>query len=57
MPYNKSDAEDMLISLIGYKKYGRKHGESQFTKIFQNYYLPKKLIQDPILKIFKIHLK
>jgi N-acetyl sugar amidotransferase len=42
MPYNKSEAEDMLISLIGYKKYGRKHGESQFTKIFQNYFLPKK---------------
>lgn len=46
MHYNKSEAEDYLINKIGFKKYGRKHGESLFTKIFQNYYLPKKFGYD-----------
>ena len=31
---------------MGYKEYGRKHGESVFTKFFQNYYLPKKFGYD-----------
>ena len=28
-----------LKDKVGYKEYGRKHGESRFTKFFQNYYL------------------
>lgn len=40
--YDKNDALNMLQSVIGYKPYPRKHGESIFTKVFQNYYLPEK---------------
>jgi N-acetyl sugar amidotransferase len=42
MPYNKGEALKFLKEKINYKEYGRKHGESRFTKFFQNYYLPKK---------------
>lgn len=42
MPYNKAAALEELKSTVGYKPYQRKHGESLFTKLFQNYYLPKK---------------
>ena len=42
MPYNKDEALKFLKEKINYKEYGRKHGESRFTKFFQNYYLPKK---------------
>lgn len=40
MPYNKPKAMEELVRTMGYKEYGRKHGESIFTKFFQNYYLP-----------------
>ena len=45
MDYNKSKA---LIELkkIGYKPYIGKHGESLFTKFFQDYYMPKKFGYD-----------
>ena len=46
MPYKKEQALQFLINKIDYKKYGQKHGESRFTKFFQNYYLPKKFGQD-----------
>lgn len=46
MPYNKGDALKQLKETVGYKEYGRKHGESRFTKFFQNYYLPEKFNQD-----------
>lgn len=42
MPYNKSEALEELKQKIGYKEYARKHGESVFTKFFQNYYQPMK---------------
>ena len=42
MPYNKNEALLELQSKVGYKPYARKHGESLFTKLFQNYYLPVK---------------
>ena len=42
MNYNKFLALKELKDKIGYKDYGRKHGESRFTKFFQNYYLPTK---------------
>jgi N-acetyl sugar amidotransferase len=38
--YNKQRALAVLESTVGYKRYPRKHGESHFTKVFQNYYLP-----------------
>lgn len=42
MPYIKSEALQELKEKVGYKEYARKHGESIFTKFFQNYYQPKK---------------
>lgn len=42
MKYNREEALSVLKEKIGYKEYGRKHGESKFTKFFQNYYLPTK---------------
>ena len=45
MPYSKEIALKRLQS-IGYITYERKHGESRFTKFFQNYYLPKKFNMD-----------
>ena len=42
MPYNKDEALKELQIKVGYKPYPRKHGESLFTKLFQNYYLPIK---------------
>lgn len=46
MPYNKAEALLELEQAVGYKPYPRKHGESLFTKLFQNYYLPKKFGMD-----------
>ena len=46
MPYNKKNATSILKERVGYKEYGRKHGESRFTKFFQNYYLPEKFNMD-----------
>jgi len=42
MTYNRGEALKFLKEKINYKEYGRKHGESRFTKFFQNYFLPKK---------------
>lgn len=42
MPYDKEQAIEELKTRIGYKAYDRKHGESVFTKFFQNYYQPMK---------------
>jgi N-acetyl sugar amidotransferase len=42
MPYDKAAALAELEQAIGYKPYARKHGESIFTKLFQNHYLPVK---------------
>lgn len=46
MPYNKETSLNFLKETIGYKDYGRKHGESVFTKFFQNYYLPTRFGYD-----------
>lgn len=46
MPYIKADALAELEQTVGYKPYPRKHGESLFTKLFQNYYLPTKFGYD-----------
>lgn len=42
MPYDKAKALSELQEKVGYKPYPRKHGESLFTKLFQNHYLPQK---------------
>jgi N-acetyl sugar amidotransferase len=46
MPYDKNAALKELEDTVGYKPYPRKHGESLFTKIFQNFYLPEKFGMD-----------
>lgn len=38
--YHKETAFQELKAKVGWSDYGRKHGESHFTKFFQNYYLP-----------------
>ncbi len=39
LPYHRDIAISRLEE-IGWRNYGRKHGESFFTKFFQNYFLP-----------------
>lgn len=46
MPYVKSQAIEELESTVGWRSYGRKHGESHFTKLFQNFYLPERFGYD-----------
>ena len=46
MPYSKDDAIVGVGEQIGWRAYPRKHGESLFTKFFQNYYLPTKFGYD-----------
>jgi hypothetical protein len=46
MIYDKDKALSELQEKVGYKPYPRKHGESLFTKLFQNYYLPNKFGMD-----------
>jgi N-acetyl sugar amidotransferase len=40
MPYDKGAAMVELAEKCGWRGYGRKHGESLFTRLFQNYILP-----------------
>lgn len=42
IPYNVLDAKKEMQSAFGWQDYGKKHDESLFTKVFQNYWLPKK---------------
>ncbi len=46
LPYNKDSAIVELEGKVGWRAYGRKHGESLFTRFFQNYYLPTKFGYD-----------
>lgn len=46
MPYDKREAIAELGRTVGWRAYGRKHGESQFTKLFQNHYLPTRFGYD-----------
>ena len=46
IPYSKGDAVSELEHQIGWRSYPRKHGESLFTKFFQNFYLPTKFGYD-----------
>ena len=40
--YDKQSAMELLTRELGWREYGRKHGESLFTRFFQEYYLPEK---------------
>lgn len=51
-PYNKNDALDELENRIGYVRYPRKHGESSFTRFFQEFYLPHRFGMDKRLPHF-----
>lgn len=42
LPYDKTQAKQILISELGYKDYGSKHSESRFTKFYQELYLPQR---------------
>jgi N-acetyl sugar amidotransferase len=42
IPYRKAEAVEELVSKTRFKPYARKHGESIFTRFFQEYYLPKR---------------
>jgi len=42
LDYNKQVALADLRDTVGWTDYGRKHGESRFTKFFQNHYLPNR---------------
>ena len=44
--YNRRDAIQTLVERYDFKPYGEKHGESKFTKWFQDYYLPVKFGYD-----------
>lgn len=46
LPYDKAAAIEELQRRIGWRAYGRKHGESLFTKLFQNHYLPQRFGYD-----------
>jgi N-acetyl sugar amidotransferase len=46
MPYEKQAAMEELERKCGWRSYGRKHGESLFTKLFQNFILPTKFGYD-----------
>lgn len=40
IPYNVYKARQILAETVGWRDYGKKHDESVFTKVFQNYILP-----------------
>ena len=46
IPYDKQAAKALLQKEIGWKDYGLKHGESQFTRFFQNHWLPARFGYD-----------
>ena len=46
LPYVKDEAARELEQKIGWRAYRYKHGESIYTKFFQNYYLPQKFGYD-----------
>lgn len=44
--YHKDEVKKIIIEKLNWKDYGSKHGESNFTKFYQNYYLPSKFNVD-----------
>lgn len=52
IPYIKNEALDELQNRVGYVRYPRKHGESSFTRFFQEFYLPHRFGMDKRLPHF-----
>ncbi|MDA9283121.1 N-acetyl sugar amidotransferase [Amylibacter sp.] len=52
LDYNKNEALTYLEKKIDYKRYRYKHGESIFTRFYQNYILPQKFSVDKRLVHF-----
>jgi len=46
IPYKKSEAENILESRFGWKKFQHKHHESRFTRFFEDFWLPQKFGYD-----------
>jgi aminotransferase len=46
MRYDKPEAMKELEQELGWRAYDRKHGESRFTKVFQNDFLPRRFGYD-----------
>ena len=46
MEYNKDQAKQYLVDLVGWRDYGGKHYESIFTRFYQGYVLNKKFGYD-----------
>jgi len=44
--YDKDQAKSVIKEKLNWRDYGSKHGESNFTKFYQNYYLPTKFNVD-----------
>lgn len=42
VPYIKSEAEETLERLFGWKKFQHKHHESRFTRFYEDYWMPRK---------------
>lgn len=42
LDYDWVSAKQLLNDQLGWREYPRKHGESKFTRFFQEYYLPQK---------------
>src|SRR4030095_9654246 len=42
VPYNKKEVKEIIKRELGWRDYGGKHYESQFTKFYQAYILPEK---------------
>ena len=46
IPYHKDEAMQLLVDKFGYQKYPQKHFESQFTRFYESYWLPKRFGYD-----------
>jgi N-acetyl sugar amidotransferase len=42
VPYVKSEAEETLGRLFGWRKFQHKHHESRFTRFYEDYWMPRK---------------
>ncbi|MBT2342226.1 MULTISPECIES: N-acetyl sugar amidotransferase [Pseudomonas] len=42
VPYVKSEAEETLERLFGWKRFQHKHHESRFTRFYEDYWMPRK---------------
>lgn len=42
VPYIKKEAEELLSTRFGWKKFQHKHHESRFTRFYEDYWMPRK---------------